>query len=92
MNEKDNSKKNYKGFSGGSHGNRRYYRKKQHTNDAAAQTVPAVIEPDTAKPSRSRQSKEIRRTPIKIIPLGGLNEIGKNMTVFECWVRFMVQY
>lgn len=25
-----------------------------------------------------------RRTPLKIIPLGGLHEIGKNMTVFEC--------
>lgn len=25
-----------------------------------------------------------RRTPIKIIPLGGLNEIGKNITVIEC--------
>lgn len=32
------------------------------------------------KSSRS----EGRRTPVKIIPLGGLNEIGKNMTVFEC--------
>ncbi|MBO5343950.1 MAG: ribonuclease J [Ruminococcus sp.] len=26
----------------------------------------------------------MRRTPVRIIPLGGLNEIGKNMTVFEC--------
>ena len=25
-----------------------------------------------------------RRTPVKIIPLGGLNEIGKNFTVIEC--------
>ena len=28
--------------------------------------------------------KENRKTPVKIIPLGGLNEIGKNMTAFEC--------
>ncbi|MGN1105040.1 MAG: MBL fold metallo-hydrolase, partial [Huintestinicola sp.] len=28
--------------------------------------------------------RAIKRTPLKIIPLGGLNEIGKNMTVFEC--------
>lgn len=28
--------------------------------------------------------KFYKRTPLKIIPLGGLNEIGKNMTVFEC--------
>lgn len=31
-----------------------------------------------------RNKKENRRTPLRIIPLGGLNEIGKNMTVFEC--------
>ncbi len=34
--------------------------------------------------SQKQQKKEIRKTPIKIIPLGGLNEIGKNMTAFEC--------
>lgn len=28
--------------------------------------------------------REQRRTPVRIIPLGGLNEIGKNMTVIEC--------
>ncbi|MBQ4100487.1 MAG: ribonuclease J, partial [Oscillospiraceae bacterium] len=27
---------------------------------------------------------EERKVPIKIIPLGGLNEIGKNMTAYEC--------
>ena len=34
--------------------------------------------------SSYRNKKENRRTPLRIIPLGGLNEIGKNMTVFEC--------
>lgn len=29
-------------------------------------------------------SKERRKTPVRIIPLGGLNEIGKNMTCYEC--------
>lgn len=42
------------------------------------QTVPSTVR----KPKQ--QAKEIRRTPVRIIPLGGLNEIGKNMTVFEC--------
>ncbi|MBR1739587.1 MAG: ribonuclease J [Ruminococcus sp.] len=32
-----------------------------------------------AKPQEPR-----RKTPVRIIPLGGLNEIGKNMTVIEC--------
>ncbi len=31
-----------------------------------------------------RQKRDTKRTPVRIIPLGGLNEIGKNMTVFEC--------
>lgn len=33
---------------------------------------------------RTNSGKVVRRTPIKIIPLGGLNEIGKNMTCFDC--------
>ena len=33
---------------------------------------------------RTNNGKVVRRTPIKIIPLGGLNEIGKNMTCFDC--------
>ncbi len=33
---------------------------------------------------RKNTKNEQRKTPIKIIPLGGLNEIGKNFTVFEC--------
>ena len=38
----------------------------------------------SAAQSRSNHKQEVRRTPVRIIPLGGLNEIGKNMTVFEC--------
>lgn len=29
-------------------------------------------------------NQTIKKTPIKVVPLGGLNEIGKNMTCFEC--------
>ena len=36
---------------------------------------------NNAQPTRQNRQK---RTPVRIIPLGGLNEIGKNMTVFEC--------
>jgi len=35
-----------------------------------------------ASPRSSKDAQ--RRTPVKIIPLGGLNEIGKNFTVIEC--------
>lgn len=46
-------------------------------------------QPDTSDTDNSRISdhsnhRAVKRTPLKIIPLGGLNEIGKNMTVFEC--------
>ncbi len=39
---------------------------------------------EVSKPKRTKTSREVRKTPVRIIPLGGLNEIGKNMTVFEC--------
>ena len=32
----------------------------------------------------NKQNKVVRKTPVNIIPLGGLNEIGKNMTLYEC--------
>lgn len=35
----------------------------------------------SSKPNRTNTA---RKTPVKIIPLGGLNEIGKNFTVIEC--------
>lgn len=37
------------------------------------------------KSPRSQQARDKqRKTPVRIIPLGGLNEIGKNFTVIEC--------
>jgi len=50
---------------------------------AAENTAPETTK-TPAKRGRPSRSKEIKKTPVKIIPLGGLNEIGKNMTVFEC--------
>ena len=43
-----------------------------------------VIHPETGKPLHTTNHRSAKKTPLKIIPLGGLNEIGKNMTVFEC--------
>ena len=31
-----------------------------------------------------RRGKKQQKTPVRMIPLGGLNEIGKNMTCYEC--------
>ncbi len=54
-------------------------------NHMPAQTTP-VQTPPQAQPQAPapQKSRNDRRTPVRIIPLGGLNEIGKNMTVFEC--------
>lgn len=74
MNEKDNSRRNQRN-NGNTDGKRRYYKKKT--------AAPATMV-QTEEPARQKKTKEVRRTPVKIIPLGGLHEIGKNMTVFEC--------
>ncbi|MCL2014411.1 MAG: ribonuclease J [Oscillospiraceae bacterium] len=36
------------------------------------------------KEKQKRQTRQARKISLKIVPLGGLNEIGKNLTVFEC--------
>lgn len=57
---------------------------KNSGTSAAKTTAKTKSAPAAQKPKRQRQTREIRKTPVRIIPLGGLNEIGKNMTVFEC--------
>lgn len=74
MNEKDNSRRNQRN-NGNTDVKRRYYKKKT--------AAPATMV-QTEETARQKKTKEVRRTPVKIIPLGGLHEIGKNMTVFEC--------
>ncbi len=51
----------------------------------------STAQPKTRQPqhkqlpaAQNNKHREQHRTPVRIIPLGGLNEIGKNMTVFEC--------
>ncbi len=52
----------------------------------AAQEKAAPVKAAEQKPrrGRGRSQKEARKTPVKIISLGGLGEIGKNITVYEC--------
>lgn len=66
------------------HDNRRknFRRNEQLKNKSQKKFLPP---PSAIKTSFTpRPKKEQRKTPVKIIPLGGLNEIGKNMTVIEC--------
>ena len=45
----------------------------------------AVVNQQPQKNKQARTQRDaVRKTPVKIIPLGGLNEIGKNFTVIEC--------
>lgn len=54
-------------------------------NKTTEQAKKTTRQTSSATVKKAKQpAKEIRRTPVRIIPLGGLNEIGKNMTVFEC--------
>lgn len=65
---------------------KRTYRRRTSPKEKPAKDT--AVKADTSAPTktrtRTRQPKEVKKTPVKIIPLGGLNEIGKNMTVFEC--------
>ncbi|MCR5731102.1 MAG: ribonuclease J [Ruminococcus sp.] len=82
MNEKEKTKTTRRSSSTSSApAAKRYYKKK---TAAAAQETASQNAAAPAAKTRTRKPREIKRTPVRIIPLGGLNEIGKNMTVFEC--------
>lgn len=49
---------------------------------AAGKNTPA--RPNTRRVSKKNIQPEEKAVPIHIIPLGGLSEIGKNMTAYEC--------
>lgn len=56
--------------------------KKQPAKKAATPSSVTVPQPNRST-RRSKKADGTRRPPLKIISLGGLGEIGKNMTVFE---------
>ncbi len=59
--------------------------KRKNENGRSTAASPQTRLRPNGRTSAQRSSKEAqRRTPVKIIPLGGLNEIGKNFTVIEC--------
>jgi ribonuclease J len=50
---------------------------------ASRSTAQAAVQPTVKKPVNRRPAQK-RSAPVRIIPLGGINEIGKNLYVFEC--------
>lgn len=68
-----------------SSGNRGKQRSAQASAQASqGQNNASRTEGRTNNHKRGRAQKAVRKTPVRIIPLGGLNEIGKNMTLYEC--------
>lgn len=61
------------------------YRKKRNSNGAKA--APAKVAPAKKAPAKTgrknHQNHGKKASNLKVIPLGGLNEIGKNLTVLE---------
>ena len=56
---------------------------KGNAQKAAAKAEKSTAKQSAKKSAAGKNSGKIFRTPLKIIPLGGLDEIGKNCTVFE---------
>lgn len=63
---------------------------RSRSNNARSQQKAQEAAPNAAKPkntrprTQGRRKKDGKKPLVRIIPLGGLNEIGKNMTVYEC--------
>lgn len=54
-------------------------------NQLAQEAAPNAAKPKNTRPrTQGRRKKDGKKPLVRIIPLGGLNEIGKNMTVYEC--------
>lgn len=86
-NNNNNSKKARKNNSGSTAApKKRVYRKNSSNQGSSTKSNKQATTANStlSKERKVKQPKEIRKTPVRIIPLGGLNEIGKNMTVFEC--------
>lgn len=49
-----------------------------------AQNTQKGVQRTNHRRQNQRQKPAAEKVPIRIIPLGGLNEIGKNMTLYEC--------
>ena len=66
--------------------NARSQQKAQPTeNQPAQEAEPNAAKPKNTRPrTQGRRKKDGKKPLVRIIPLGGLNEIGKNMTVYEC--------
>lgn len=67
---------------------RRGGRRRSNGSAAAAAKPDQTEQTAQQEPQKGKKTdkspRQGRKTPVKIIPLGGLGEIGKNLTVYEC--------
>lgn len=54
------------------------------TKSAGTKTAGKTVKAGTQSKQTKKRGEKKELPPVHIIPLGGLNEIGKNMTVYEC--------
>ncbi len=83
MNEKEKTQKPRQSFNRGTY-QKRYYKKRT--------TERNELPTEKRFKNHYTQQRESKKATVKIIPLGGLNEIGKNMTVFECSNDIFILY
>ena len=57
---------------------------KEGTSEAPLELSAEPARKKSSRGGKKSAGRENRKPPVRIIPLGGLNEIGKNMTLYEC--------
>lgn len=88
VDKKNVAASNQKKKNNSSQQNKNHYSKKAATNvkkqlAAQAKTQKNIQNPEKAKKRRSSSKRKSDAQPIKIAFLGGLNEVGKNITLFQ---------
>ena len=76
-------KKNFKSFNAKTKA-KKSTKKPTAKNNAQQKSNNAKSTSNSKKQYKKKQTPKVAKPPIKIAFLGGLNEIGKNLTVFEC--------
>ncbi len=57
---------------------------KEGVSEALPELGAEPVRKKSSRGGKKSAGRENRKPPVRIIPLGGLNEIGKNMTLYEC--------
>ena len=64
--------------------------KAQDSGSSTRQRKAAAASSDEEKPAKTRGRGRARSEKLRIIPLGGLHEVGKNITAYECGADIII--